>query len=67
MAHLPPTALAAGRGTGKSNGWMLRVETLEHEIERRVVILGEASQRLLTIPGIDRKTAWTIVAEWDWT
>jgi transposase len=40
-----------------------QVEVLEREIERRVVVMEEAIQRLLTIPGIDRKTAWTIVAE----
>jgi transposase len=41
----------------------LQIETLEREIERRVAVFEEAIQRLLTIPGIDRKTAWTIVAE----
>jgi transposase len=40
-----------------------QVEGLEKEIERRVSEFEEAIQRLLTIPGIDRKTAWTIVAE----
>lgn len=40
-----------------------QVEVLEQEIERRVVVFEEAIQRLWTIPGIDRKTAWTIVAE----
>jgi transposase len=40
-----------------------QLESLELEIERRVAALEEAIQRLLTIPGIDRKTAWTIVAE----
>jgi transposase len=40
-----------------------QVEGLEEEIERRVSGFEEAIQRLLTIPGIDRKTAWTIVAE----
>ncbi len=37
--------------------------TLEQEIERRVTRFAEPMRRLLTIPGIDRKTAWTIVAE----
>jgi hypothetical protein len=37
--------------------------TLEQEIERRVSVYEEAMGRLVTIPGIDRKTAWTIVAE----
>src|ERR1700680_3033951 len=36
---------------------------MEQEIERRVAVFEESIQRLLTIPGIDRKTAWTIVAE----
>jgi len=40
-----------------------QVELLEKEIERRVVVFEDAIQRLLTIPGIERKTAWTIVAE----
>jgi transposase len=44
--------------------WLeVQVEALEQEIERRVAIFEESIQRLLTIPGIDRKTAWTIVAE----
>lgn len=40
-----------------------QVEALEQEIERRVAAFEEPIRRLLTIPGIDRKTAWTIVAE----
>jgi transposase len=40
-----------------------QVERMEQEIERRVSGYGDAIQRLLTIPGMDRKTAWTIVAE----
>jgi transposase len=40
-----------------------RVEALEEEIERRVAVFAEPIRRLMTIPGIDRKTAWTIVAE----
>ena len=40
-----------------------QVEVLEREIERRVAVFEEEIQRLLTIPGIERKTAWTIVAE----
>jgi transposase len=40
-----------------------QIEALEREIERRVAGFEEAIQRLLTIPGIERKTAWTIVAE----
>jgi transposase len=38
-------------------------EAMEQEIERRVTDFEEPIQRLLTIPGVDRKTAWTIVAE----
>jgi transposase len=40
-----------------------QVATLEQEIERRVAPFEEQIQRLLTIPGIERKTTWTIVAE----
>jgi transposase len=36
---------------------------LEQEIERRMLPFEEQIRRLLTIPGIDRRTAWTIVAE----
>jgi len=39
------------------------IAALEQEIERRVAEYEEPIQRLVTIPGIDRKTAWTIVAE----
>jgi transposase len=40
-----------------------QVVTLEQEIERRVAPFDEQIQRLVTIPGVERKTAWTIVAE----
>jgi transposase len=40
-----------------------QVELIEQEIERRVAPLEEVIRRLVTIPGIERKTAWTIVAE----
>jgi transposase len=40
-----------------------QVVTLEQEIERRVALFEEHIQRLVTVPGIERKTAWTIVAE----
>ena len=40
-----------------------QVVMLEQEIERRVAPFEEQIQRLVTIPGVDRKTAWTIVAE----
>jgi transposase len=44
--------------------WLeLQITILEPEIERRVAPFAEPMQRLQTIPGIDRKTAWTIVAE----
>ena len=40
-----------------------QIIVLEQEIERRVAEFEESIRRLITIPGIDRKTAWTIVAE----
>ena len=40
-----------------------QVAAMEEEIERRVADFEEPIRRLLTIPGVDRKTAWTIVAE----
>ena len=40
-----------------------QVQRLEQGIERRVAIFEEPLGRLLTIPGIDRRTAWTILAE----
>lgn len=40
-----------------------QVQALEQEIEQRVATFEQAVQRLLTIPGIDRKTGWTILAE----
>jgi transposase len=40
-----------------------QVEVLEQEIERRVAPLEDSIRRLVTIPGVDRKTAWTILAE----
>ena len=40
-----------------------QVPALEEEIERRVAPFADARARLMTIPGIDRQTAWTIVAE----
>jgi len=44
--------------------WLERqVQGLEQEIERRVASLEHPMRRLMTIPGIDRKTAWTLVAE----
>jgi transposase len=40
-----------------------QVQVLEQEVERRVSGFGEQIHRLMTIPGIDRITAWTLVAE----
>jgi transposase len=40
-----------------------QVQVLEQEIERRIAVWPEAVERLTTIPGIDRTTAWTLVAE----
>ena len=40
-----------------------QVVALEQEIERRVAPFEEQIRRLLTVPGIERKTAWTILAE----
>ncbi len=40
-----------------------QVQVLEQEIERQVAGFEEPMRRLMTIPGIDRKTAWMIVAE----
>ena len=44
--------------------WLeIQVQVLEQQIERHVAAFEEPMQRVMTIPGIDRKTAWTIVAE----
>jgi transposase len=44
--------------------WLERQrEALEAEIERRTAGFSEALRRLVTIPGVDRITAWTIIAE----
>jgi transposase len=40
-----------------------QVRVLEQEIERRLAPFEEPMRRLITVPGIDRKTAWTLVAE----
>jgi transposase len=40
-----------------------QVTAMEQEIDRRVSGYTEPIRRLLTIPGVDVKTAWTIVAE----
>jgi transposase len=51
------------RGIRQTEWLEAQTEILEREIERRVAVYEEAIQRLVTIPGIDRKTAWTIIAE----
>src|SRR5438270_12448708 len=44
--------------------WLeIQVHILEQEIERQVASFAEPMRRLITIPGIDRTTAWMIVAE----
>jgi transposase len=44
--------------------WLeIEVEVLEREIARRMEPFEAAIRRLITIPGIERRTAWTIVAE----
>jgi transposase len=40
-----------------------QVELLEKEIERRLIPFAEVMARVSTLPGVDRTTAWTIVAE----
>jgi transposase len=40
-----------------------QVQLLEQEIERRLIPFAEVMARVSTIPGVDRTTAWTIVAE----
>jgi transposase len=40
-----------------------QIAAMEQEIDRRVAVFEEPIRRLITIPGVDRKTAWTIVAE----
>lgn len=40
-----------------------QVELLDREIERRLIPFAEVIARVCTIPGVDRVTAWTIVAE----
>src|SRR5205814_9477022 len=44
--------------------WLeIQVQGLEQEIARRMAPYEEPMRRVMTIPGIDYKTAWTIVAE----
>jgi len=51
------------RGVRQVEWLETQVQILEQEIERRVADFEGPMQRLLTIPGIDRKTGWTIIAE----
>ena len=44
--------------------WLeIQIQVMEQEIEGRIATFEEPLRRIMTIPGIDRKTAWTIVAE----
>ena len=44
--------------------WLeIQVQVMEQEIEGRMATYEEPMGRVMTIPGIDRRTAWTIVAE----
>src|SRR5579862_1262512 len=44
--------------------WLeIQVQVLEQEIVRRMVSFEEPMRRVMTIPGIEYKTAWTIIAE----
>jgi transposase len=44
--------------------WLeLQVQVLEQEIQRRMVAFEEPMRRVMTIRGIEYKTAWTIIAE----
>ena len=44
--------------------WLeIQVQVLEQEIARRMAPYEEPMRRVMTIPGIEYKTAWTIVAE----
>jgi transposase len=44
--------------------WLeIQIQVMEQEIERRIATYEEPMGRVMTIPGIDRRTAWTIVAE----
>src|ERR1700733_2365281 len=40
-----------------------QLEVMEAEIERGAAAFSEELRRLITIPGVDRITAWTIIAE----
>jgi transposase len=40
-----------------------QLQVLEQEIERRVEPFEQAIRHLITIPGVERKAAWTVVAE----
>ena len=48
----------------RTQAWLeIQVLVLEQEIEHRVISFEEPMARVMTIPGIDRKTVWMIVAE----
>lgn len=51
------------RGLAQVEWLEQQIDLLEEEIHRRVACFEEQIRRLVTIPGIDRKTAWTIIAE----
>lgn len=55
--------LLLGRMLGQLSGLEQQVRELEAEIEQRMAGYEELIQRLSTVPGIDRVTAWTVIAE----
>ncbi len=52
-----------GRLLAQMSALELQLQELTAEIEQRVVCHEELLQRLDTIPGVDRITAWTVLAE----
>jgi transposase len=59
----PHQRLLLGRMLGQMSDLEQRLAELSSEIEVRVAGYGELIQRLVTIPGIDRISAWTVLAE----
>jgi transposase len=59
----PHQRLLLSRMLVQMNGLELELQELTGEIERRAAPYEELLQRLDTIPGIDRITAWTVLAE----
>jgi transposase len=55
--------LLLGRMLGQMRDLEQRLAELSSEIEARVAGYDELIQRLVTIPGIDRISAWTVLAE----